>query len=144
MTIHCWIVSLSLRNATPTCIKGSVARWTASRAGPGNARTVLFKHLQSDVLPCRGSGGLGGAAGQSRSGQAVRTTAAACILVLSGRGACILEQFDHENGRAKVILPDIDGGETWLDLETLKEHYLNFAFLIEPESTKLRLQSIGF
>ena len=56
-----------------------------------------------------------------------------CILVLSGRGACILEQFDHENGRAKVILPDIDGGETWLDLETLKEHYLNFAFLIKPE-----------
>ncbi|MBF0471491.1 MAG: type I secretion system permease/ATPase, partial [Gammaproteobacteria bacterium] len=56
-----------------------------------------------------------------------------CILVLKDRQSCILEELDHENGRAKIILAEVDGGEEWLDLETLKEQHLGYAFLLKKE-----------
>ncbi len=55
-----------------------------------------------------------------------------CILVLHGRNACILESIDREQGRARVILPEIGEGEQWLALDTLREQYLGFAFLLKP------------
>ena len=42
-----------------------------------------------------------------------------CILVMGSRGACILEEIDREKKQAKVILPEIGEGETWIDLDTI-------------------------
>ncbi len=54
-----------------------------------------------------------------------------CILILAGRNACILEEIDHADSRAKVIFPEIGEGEEWIAISDLKEQYLGFAFLLK-------------
>jgi len=56
-----------------------------------------------------------------------------CILVLKNKNACILEEIDHKNKRAKVIYPEIGEGEEWVELEQLTEQYMGFAFLLKNE-----------
>lgn len=56
-----------------------------------------------------------------------------CILVLKDRGACILEAIDQEKGLAKIILPELNDGEEWLELIKLEEEYLGFAFLLKKQ-----------
>jgi ATP-binding cassette subfamily C protein LapB len=56
-----------------------------------------------------------------------------CILVLKDRNACILEEIDHQNKRAKVIFPEVAEGEEWIELEQLDEQYIGFAFLLKNE-----------
>lgn len=56
-----------------------------------------------------------------------------CILLLKGRGACILESFDATKKMAKVIHPDIGEGESWVAIETLAEEYLGFCFFLKKE-----------
>ena len=54
-----------------------------------------------------------------------------CILVLHDRKACILESLDRENRQAKVIFPEIDEGEVWLELDKLEEQYIGYTFLLK-------------
>lgn len=54
-----------------------------------------------------------------------------CILVLKDRRACILDAIDLEKGQAKIILPEVEGGEEWVGLDQLAEQYLGFAFLLK-------------
>jgi len=56
-----------------------------------------------------------------------------CILILKGRKACILEKFDEVNDRVKIISPDMDSGENWLDTDTLKEQYIGYCFYLKKE-----------
>ncbi len=56
-----------------------------------------------------------------------------CILVLRNGNACILENIDRKNKRAKVILPEIGEGEEWLELPQLEKEYLGYAFLLKRE-----------
>lgn len=56
-----------------------------------------------------------------------------CILILNNRNACILEEIDHKNQRAKVIYPEIGEGEEWVSLDQLTEQYMGFAFLLKNE-----------
>jgi len=56
-----------------------------------------------------------------------------CILVLKNGNACILEEIDRPNRRAKVIFPEVGDGEEWLGLERLSEEYLGYAFLLKKE-----------
>jgi ATP-binding cassette subfamily C protein LapB len=56
-----------------------------------------------------------------------------CILVLKNGNACILEEIDRVNRRAKVIFPEVGEGEEWLRLERLSEEYLGYAFLLKKE-----------
>jgi ATP-binding cassette subfamily C protein LapB len=56
-----------------------------------------------------------------------------CILVLKNGNACILEEIDRVNRRAKVIFPEVGEGEEWLGLERLSEEYLGYAFLLKKE-----------
>ncbi len=56
-----------------------------------------------------------------------------CILVLKDRNACILENIDHENNRARVIYPEVSEGEEWVDLDKLAKEYIGFAFLLKKE-----------
>jgi ATP-binding cassette subfamily C protein LapB len=56
-----------------------------------------------------------------------------CILVLKNGNACILEEIDRGDRRAKVIFPEVGEGEEWLGLERLSEEYLGYAFLLKKE-----------
>ncbi len=58
-----------------------------------------------------------------------------CILILKGQSACILESFDAKNNRARIIHPDIQEGESWVDIDKLEEEYLGFCFLLKKEFT---------
>ncbi|RLA74628.1 MAG: type I secretion system permease/ATPase [Epsilonproteobacteria bacterium] len=59
------------------------------------------------------------------------------ILILkgdkNGEKACILTEISPDKKYAKVILPELGDGENWLEVETLDEEYINFAFLIKPD-----------
>jgi len=63
-----------------------------------------------------------------------------CILILKNGNACILESIDRKNKRARVILPDVGEGEEWIDLETLKQQYIGYAFLLKREFHKEQKQ----
>ncbi len=56
-----------------------------------------------------------------------------CILILKGRQACILEAIDHEQGRAKIIHPQLGQSEEWIELSRLREEYLGYAFLLKKQ-----------
>jgi ATP-binding cassette subfamily C protein LapB len=56
-----------------------------------------------------------------------------CILILKDRNACILEEIDHKNQKAKVIFPEVGEGEEWVKLDQLAEQYIGFAFLLKNE-----------
>ncbi len=53
------------------------------------------------------------------------------ILILQDKKACILENIDTKNNRAKIILSEMPEGEEWIDLDKLNEEYLGFAFYIK-------------
>ncbi len=59
------------------------------------------------------------------------------ILILkgdkNGEKACILTEISPDKKYAKIILPELDGGENWVKVESLEEEYINFAFLIKPD-----------
>ena len=49
-----------------------------------------------------------------------------CILILKNRNACVLESIDLENNRARVIFPEVEDGEEWLELSELENEYIGF------------------
>nr|WP_321265412.1 type I secretion system permease/ATPase [uncultured Sulfurimonas sp.] len=59
------------------------------------------------------------------------------ILILkgdkNGEKACILTEISPDKKHAKIILPELDGGENWISSEALEEEYINFAYLIKPD-----------
>jgi len=56
-----------------------------------------------------------------------------CILILKNKKACILEKFDEVNDKVKIIYPDIDSGENWVDIDVLKEQYIGYCFYLKKE-----------
>jgi ATP-binding cassette subfamily C protein LapB len=54
-----------------------------------------------------------------------------CILILKENKACILEEFDVGKQHAKIILPEFDEGEIWVDVKDLEKEYLGFAFYLK-------------
>jgi ATP-binding cassette subfamily C protein LapB len=56
-----------------------------------------------------------------------------CILILKKQSACILLEINKETKKAKIIHPEVEGGESWVDLEVLEEEYLGFCFLLKKE-----------
>lgn len=55
------------------------------------------------------------------------------ILLLSNDNACILEKFSEDKARAKIIYPQEDALEQWIDVVDLEAEYLGFGFLIKKE-----------
>jgi len=53
------------------------------------------------------------------------------ILLLSNENVCILEDFNSERTKAKIIYPDGDGLQEWVDVSDLNEVYLGFGFLLK-------------
>ena len=59
------------------------------------------------------------------------------ILILKGdethENACILTEISPDRKYAKIILPDVEEGENWVEMEVLDAEYVGFAFLVKPE-----------
>jgi len=55
------------------------------------------------------------------------------ILLLSHGQSCILEAFNESRTKVKIIYPGETPLEEWVELETLNEEYLGFAFLLKKE-----------
>jgi ATP-binding cassette subfamily C protein LapB len=54
-----------------------------------------------------------------------------CIVLLKGKGACILETVNKADAKAKIIHHEIDDGEIWIDVDKLAEEYLGYAYLLK-------------
>ncbi len=55
------------------------------------------------------------------------------ILLLKDGDACVLEELDRENGRAKIILPELPDAEEWVELEKLESRYIGFSYFVKKE-----------
>jgi len=55
------------------------------------------------------------------------------ILLLSNDNVCILAEFNDDKTKAKVIYPEGDGLEEWVDVHELEKEYLGFAYLLKKE-----------
>ncbi|OHD98592.1 MAG: ABC transporter [Sulfurimonas sp. RIFCSPLOWO2_12_FULL_36_74] len=59
------------------------------------------------------------------------------ILILKGddknEKACILTEISPDRKYAKIILPEVEDGENWVETEFLEAEYIDFAFLLKPE-----------
>jgi ATP-binding cassette subfamily C protein LapB len=59
------------------------------------------------------------------------------ILILKGGAkgekACILTEISPDKKFAKIILPELDDAQNWVEVEALEEEYIHFAYLIKPE-----------
>lgn len=53
------------------------------------------------------------------------------ILLLSKNNACILESFSQDMQRARIIYPEGEGLETWINIEDLEAEYLGYAFMLK-------------
>ncbi len=56
-----------------------------------------------------------------------------CILILKGRKACILEKFDEINNKARIISPEMNSGENWVDIDVLNKEYIGYCFYLKKE-----------
>jgi len=55
------------------------------------------------------------------------------ILLLSNDNTCILESFSSDRKEAKIIYPDGEGSQEWIQVEELDREYLGFAFLLKKQ-----------
>ena len=55
------------------------------------------------------------------------------ILLLSNDYTCILESFSDDRKKVKIIYPDGNGVEEWMNVEDLESEYLGFAFMLKRE-----------
>ena len=53
------------------------------------------------------------------------------ILLLSNQGACILESFNKERTKAKIIMPAEEPVADWVDIDILEDEYIGYAFMIK-------------
>ncbi|MDD7804073.1 MAG: type I secretion system permease/ATPase [Endozoicomonas sp. (ex Botrylloides leachii)] len=55
------------------------------------------------------------------------------VLLLKGRKACILIEINHEDNRARIIMPDIGEGEKSISLNELEEYYNDYAIYVREK-----------
>jgi ATP-binding cassette subfamily C protein LapB len=55
------------------------------------------------------------------------------ILLLAHGQSCILESFNQDRSRARVVYPGSTPLEEWVDIDALSKEYLGFAFLLKKE-----------
>ena len=53
------------------------------------------------------------------------------ILVLKGDSACVLLDFDRDNGVARIISPTVDENPMEIELTRLSEEYLGYVFFLK-------------
>lgn len=55
------------------------------------------------------------------------------ILILKDDNACILTDINTDDTHAKIILPELGDGESWVTIADLEKEYLGHAILLKPE-----------
>ncbi len=55
------------------------------------------------------------------------------ILLLSSSNTCVLETFSQDKTKAKIIYPDGDGSQEWVDVKELEKEYLGYGFLLKKK-----------
>ncbi len=53
------------------------------------------------------------------------------ILLLSNQGACILESFNKDKTKAKIIMPAEEPIADWVDIDILEDEYIGYAFMVK-------------
>ncbi len=53
------------------------------------------------------------------------------ILLLKNHHSCILERFNEDRTKAKIILPDMEDAHEWVDVEQLEREYTGYGFLLK-------------
>ena len=51
------------------------------------------------------------------------------ILILSNENSCILESFNEDKTKAKIIFAADEPLEEWIEIDKLEDEYLGFAFI---------------
>ena len=55
------------------------------------------------------------------------------ILLLAHGQSCILEAFNEDRSQVKVVYPGEEALEEWVEIDTLNEEYLGYAFLLKKD-----------
>ena len=55
------------------------------------------------------------------------------ILLLSNQGACILEAFNRDKTKAKIIMPSEDPVPQWVDIDDLEDEYIGYGFMVKKD-----------
>ncbi len=100
---------------------------------PGKATAEMFSINNSKAVFSRASERAGFKSKLvQRSLQNISPLVLPVILILKGQNSCILEKIDFDNNQAFIILPEDDEGvEQWIDMASLQEQYLGFAFYLK-------------
>jgi len=53
------------------------------------------------------------------------------IILLSNQSACILDSFNEDKTKAKIIMPAEDIIEQWVDIDDLNDEYIGYGFMIK-------------
>ncbi len=55
------------------------------------------------------------------------------ILLLSNQGACILDSFNKDKTKAKIIMPSEDPVPQWVDIDVLEDEYIGYGFMVKKD-----------
>ena len=55
------------------------------------------------------------------------------ILLLSNQGACILDSFNKEKSKAKIIMPSDEPTPMWVDVDVLEDEFIGYGFIIKED-----------
>ena len=55
------------------------------------------------------------------------------ILLLSHDNACIVEEFNDDKTKAKIIYPEGEGTQEWVSVDTLDKEYLGYGYMLKKE-----------
>ena len=53
------------------------------------------------------------------------------IILLSNQSACILDQFNADQTKVRIIMPAEEAIEQWVDTEDLQDEYIGFGFMVK-------------
>lgn len=63
----------------------------------------------------------------------ISTLVLPCILMLKGKKACILQGFNEDKTKAKIITPDIPDGSSFVEISMLENDYLGYCYYLKRE-----------
>lgn len=53
------------------------------------------------------------------------------ILLLSNQGACIIDSFNEDRTKAKIIMPSEEAVDMWVDVEDLEDEHIGYGFMVK-------------
>lgn len=53
------------------------------------------------------------------------------ILLLSNQGACIVDSFNQDRTKAKIIMPSEEPVEMWVDMQDLADEHIGYGFMVK-------------